>query len=299
MCLQEFQNIPTLIGVDDYLATCNRPHVNAYTLHLIALVAIGLTTGLSAQKTSSIQSAARPFGLDIAGKVMLASSDTASRTFQKTTLPELLQLSELNLAEYKKLGSNATNANFLNPSKLQLGADTMARAYFVGEGADYSNSLGISTTESGPDSKDAELIFPNASTPDADRKGKYTRSKSQPLLPGDFVDLGTFKKGTFLDFFLIADGANGGEDFFTTNKSANSDGLAHAVSFVPNGSPYLIIGFEDIWGGGDGDYNDLIFAVFVGESNAKYFASLGNPEPTLAAGSLLALGMIFGRKRRN
>ncbi len=56
-----------------------------------------------------------------------------------------------------------------------------------------------------------------------------TRTSSEPLLPGDFVDLGTFGAGT------------------------QPDGINHVVAFasVQLGSPYLLIGFEDLLGGGD------------------------------------------------
>jgi hypothetical protein len=142
-----------------------------------------------------------------------------------------------------------------------------------------------------PLAADAKLIFPDASS------GWY-RSSDEPLQAGDFVDLGTFSAGTLLDFFLIADGTYGGTDVFSTTTSFNQDGLVHAVSLAPNGSPYLIISFEDLWGGGDMDYNDLVFAVFLGQDNVSKFKSLGAPEPSLAAGSLIALAAIFGRKRR-
>jgi len=49
------------------------------------------------------------------------------------------------------------------------------------------------------------------------------------------------------------------------------------VAFALADSPYLLIGFEDMYNGGDLDYNDLLFAVDIGEANV---ASLpGVPEP--------------------
>jgi hypothetical protein len=117
-----------------------------------------------------------------------------------------------------------------------------------------------------------------------------TRSTSAPLLPGDFVNLGTIEGGSKLNFFLIANGANGGGRVYSTDISTNPDGLNHVVAFtyaLP-GSPYLIIGFEDLFGGGDKDFNDLIFAVDIGMANIA--ALTGTPEPAL----LLTLGSMVG-----
>lgn len=266
---------------------------------LLLFTFLGFSMGASAQTASPVQSAARPYNLDIAGLVQVAGSDAASLAFQKDALPGMLKLADKNLREYQTLSGKAISALALDPSKLKLSFDTAARVYFVGEGAGFRNTLGYSTTGQGPLSKDAELIFPNASSPTGyGGSGGQVRNSNDPLLPGDFVDLGTFKKGTLLEFFIVADGANKGKDYFSTNLSLNKDGIVHAVSLAPDGSPYLIISFEDMKGGGDRDYNDLVFAVFLGKENLKNFTGLGAPEPSLAAGSLLALATVFGRKRR-
>jgi hypothetical protein len=266
---------------------------------LVPITLIGLSLGLLAQTESPVQSAARPYKLDIVDEVQVAGSDEASKIFQAEVLPGMLKLVNTNLNEYQKLSNKLISALAVDPSKLALTNDTAARVYFLGEGAGNRNTLGFSTMDDGPLSKDAELIFPDASSSAGfNGSGKAYRSKTEPLLPGDFVDLGKFEKGTILDFFLIANGAVGGKDFFSTNQSLNKDGLVHAVSLAPEGSPYLIISFEDISGGGDRDYNDLVFAVYLGKENIANLAALGAPEPSLAAGALLTLGAVFGRKRR-
>jgi hypothetical protein len=40
------------------------------------------------------------------------------------------------------------------------------------------------------------------------------------------------------------------------------------IAFFPDNSQYIIIGFEDLYGGGDMDCNDLMFVVDVGVNNA-------------------------------
>ncbi len=267
------------------------------TQHLLAPLAwLGLAISAIAQVDSPVQSAARPYKLDIVDKVQVAASDDASKAFQTNVLPAMLKLVNKNLGEYKTINSKLAASISVDPSKLVLSFDSTARVYFLGEGAAYLNTLGISTTGGGPLSEDAALIFPNASSPvGLAGSGKLIRTSNEPLLPGDFVDLGAFKAGTALDFFLIANGATGGKDFFSTTTSLNMDGLVHAVSLAENGSAYLVIGFEDIKGGGDRDYNDLVFAVEIGKANV---AGLGAPEPSLAVGALLGGMAFFGFSRR-
>lgn len=267
------------------------------TQHLLPPLAwLGLAISAIAQVGSPVQSAARPYGLDIVDKVQIAGSDEASKAFQTSVLPGMLKLVDKNLGEYQTISETIAASISVDPSRLVLRNDSTARVYFLGEGAGYLNTLGISTTGGGPLSKDAALIFPNASSPTGYYgSGKLIRTDEEPLLPGDFVDLGTFKAGTALDFFLIANGAIGGDEFFSTTTSLNSDGIVHAVSLAENGSAYLVIGFEDLRGGGDRDYNDLVFAVEIGKANV---ASLGAPEPSLAVGALLGGVAFFGFSRR-
>lgn len=264
-----------------------------------AIILIRLPVAAVAQQDSPVQSAARPYNLDITSPVRVAASDTASRIFQNEVLPGMLDLVNRNLGEYRTKSDNELSAISLDPSKLVLNFDATARVYFLGEGAGNRNSLGISTTGNGPLGADAALIFPDASSPAGYAgSGSLIRTSREPLLAGDFVDLGSFKAGTALDFFLIANGAIGGSETFSTNISLNKDGVIHAVSLAPNGSAYLIIGFEDLRGGGDKDYNDLVFAVEIGKNNVSNLAGLGAPEPSLATGSLLAAATLLGFNRR-
>jgi hypothetical protein len=173
----------------------------------------------------------------------------------------------------------------LDPSQLTVATKSDVRVYFVGEGASYHNSLGFNTQGGAISASGSQLIFPDVSTPD---NGK--RSNQEPLLPGDFVQLGNFNAGTKLDFFLIADGANGGTNVFSTNSSLNKDGINHVVSyaFAVPGSSYLLLSFEDMYGGGDRDYEDAIFAVDFGAANVQnLIASV--PEP-----GVISLLCVFG-----
>jgi hypothetical protein len=251
----------------------------------------------SAGEKSPVQSSARPFKLDIVAPVMAAGSDDRSAAFQKEALPELNKFLQESLKE--KVAVNDSRL-LLDPSKLKLQEKSDVRVYFIGEGAAFSNSLGFNTSGTGVSEGDPQLIFPNASStvssydPAKDPK----RTSSAPLLPGDFVNLGRMDAGTILDFFLIANGASGGSNVFSTDQSANKDGINHVVAFAyaMANSPFLIIGFEDIWGGGDRDFNDLLFAVDIGATNIRNLTA--TPEPAMATTLLGLLGLAFQRRTR-
>ncbi|MCP5522491.1 MAG: DUF4114 domain-containing protein [Verrucomicrobiales bacterium] len=238
-----------------------------------------------------------PFGLDLVAPVNLAGSDDASASFQQNVLPAVTDFLNTQLSESQSVDASAM---LLDPTRLELQTASDVRVYFIGEGAGYHNTLGFTTDGSGSVTSDtAALIFPDASSSVStyDPASTPLRTTSAPLLPGDFVDLGTLDAGTLLDFFLIANGASGGSNVYSTETSLNPDGINHVVAFsyaIPD-SPYLIIGFEDLYGGGDKDYNDLLFAVDIGAANIK--ALTANSEPAF----LFILGgfgaFVWSRRR--
>ena len=149
--------------------------------------------------------------------------------------------------------------------------------------------------------KDGRLIFPDASSPLSlfDPSAEAARSRTAPLLPGDFVDLGRFDAGTQLDFFLIANGAAGGTTTFSTQTALNADGIDHVVAFAYGlkDSPYILLGFEDLYGGGDQDYNDLLFAVDIGRMNLTALTATPEPSTYLVLGCLIPFGYYLKRRR--
>jgi Domain of unknown function (DUF4114) len=265
--------------------------------------------GSSGGTVSPVQAKADPYGLKKAGQVMEAGSTSASKSFDATELPAAVQFVHQNLPE----GQNNTGSKafMIDPSKIVLQSQTAVTATFVNEGAGYHNSIGVDVVQAGDSqpkswwdevtAPTSKLIFPDASsTVGFDAAGKAgTRTASEPLLPGDFVNLGTYKAGTALDFFLIANGANGGGTVVSANSSLNNDGFnKHVAAFVvPNAnSPYVFLSFEDLWGGGDKDINDVIVAVNVGAKNVK--ALLATPEPRmwLTLGSFLVFA-VWAKRR--
>ena len=285
----------------------------------VAGIVIGFATvaTVSAQTggvVSPVQSAADPYGLTIAGPVMQAGSDASSKNFDQKVLPSLTKFIQSALPETKN--NTASTAFEIDPNKLVLSSKTAVRAYFVSEGAAYHNSIGVDITTPANDPKSSwdevtsassKLIFPDASSTEGGfASGAYgTRTATEPVLPGDFVNLGTFDKGAKLDFFLMANGANQAwSSVFSSTESINPDGFhQHVAGFTPKlfavpqlNSPYVFLSFEDLWGGGDKDINDTIIAVNIGAANVK--ALLATPEPAtwLTLGSFL--GVAIWAKRR-
>jgi hypothetical protein len=149
------------------------------------------------------------------------------------------------------------------------------RIYFAGSNAAFNSVLFLASPGAvqGP-------FFPNHST-----------------APGSMISLGTFAPGTVLIFRL--DVLSTGNQFFTGPASLNPDNLVHAgyAPFLADGTipeSGLLVGFEDVFGGGDRDYDDHQF-VFTNVSPAAPV-----PEPAtliLLSTGLAGIGAAM-RKRR-
>ncbi|PKN82774.1 MAG: hypothetical protein CVU47_01710 [Chloroflexi bacterium HGW-Chloroflexi-9] len=73
------------------------------------------------------------------------------------------------------------------------------------------------------------------------------------------VTVGFYAAGTTLDFGIKVQQT--GYTFVTGTASANPDNLVHAQINAGSGSVLYVVGFEDVYGGGDQDYNDVVFQV--------------------------------------
>lgn len=106
------------------------------------------------------------------------------------------------------------------------------------------------------------------------------------------VDLGTFKRGTTIQFGID----NGQGDFFRTGgKSANVDKVDHTkVSKLADGG--VRVGFEDLRGGGGRDFNDAI----IGAARRATGTGTHDPTPgTSSAAYRTARSVRCGRSRRS
>lgn len=120
------------------------------------------------------------------------------------------------------------------------------------------------------------------------RSGAIFINKTTPI--DSIFDLGVFPTGTPLVFDIYVH--NTGHTFFTGPAGSNPDLVPHAyIDFFPNGNAN--IGFEDLWSGGDSDYNDLRFSL----TNVSSIQRADLPEPS-TWGLLLAGMAILGWSSR-
>ncbi|MFH7242287.1 MAG: DUF4114 domain-containing protein [Spirulina sp.] len=173
---------------------------------------------------------------------------------------------------------NALSSEFLGRYQLDAsklfwnGADPV-EVYFINEGAGYRNQLVYSATDGEGNPVRSEMIFNDVSSPNS-----ILSNSNGPLALGQGVSLGSFSGPTQLNFSIISDGFNLAKPKANAtasqiakyeqevarrtlggNPTQNVDGLQHIVAFQHN--DWVILGFEDIIGGGDLDYNDVVFAV--------------------------------------
>lgn len=96
---------------------------------------------------------------------------------------------------------------------------------------------------------------------------------------GTALNLGTFEPGTELVFKLLVQQT--GDAFFTGAADRNFDGQVHAS--IENVAGQVMVGFEDLRGGGDRDYNDLVFAFTNVNPSSQPVATTGAPGETPGA----------------
>jgi hypothetical protein len=228
---------------------------------------------------------------------MRRRSDGASRHFAKNELKDFAKNELKGWSNYLDGSLSNTSAVestglvSIDPSQINFATGHNVRAYFVGEDAGYSNSLGFQTNDN---SDSMQLLFPDASSP---LNGKRRREDT-PVVAGDFVEMGEVSSGTHLDFFLIANGANNGTDTWWTDQGGNSDKFSHVVVYAQPDSPYILLGFEDLKNGGDKDYNEVLIAFDIGKENVQ--ALIGGPEPTSWAilGTTAVTAAALRRRRK-
>ncbi|GAA6624114.1 DUF4114 domain-containing protein [Scytonema sp. NUACC26] len=90
---------------------------------------------------------------------------------------------------------------------------------------------------------------------------------------------------------------NGVEGVWSLNQALNPDGLQHVMAYYYK--DFLVFGFEDLWGGGDKDYNDTVFAIDIGKKNARSVANVPEPSTAVAVLGISALGFLKTRRRRS
>lgn len=160
---------------------------------------------------------------------------------------------------------NAMAAATLYDGAFTVGSTGAVEATFLGHTAAYSNDLYFST-----DNISWSFIFNNHATP-----------------WGQTVSLGSFDAGTELFFKIHVN--NTATTFYSGAASNNPDGLVHVVAETTGLDTY--VGFEDLYGGGDMDYDDVRYSF-------RNVAAVPVPEPETYALMLGGLGVAALAARR-
>lgn len=231
------------------------------------MLSVCLATRASAQTLSPIQATQRPLGLPLIGPVYMAASDSQSKAYavNQNTYTNYITTNLKEGVAFTGIGLNQ-----LDPQRLYFLFDYAPRVYFIYGYAGYIDGMGatIATLSQPTSSKLTGNTF--TIFPDAHWNGSKTRSATYPVLPGDFVQLPIVKAGQQLAFFAYSNESSAGNpsDVFYNGKSNNADTFQHMIAFFPDNSQYIIIGFEDMYNGGDQDCNDIMCVVDIGPQNA-------------------------------
>lgn len=193
-------------------------------------------------------------------------------------------------------------------NKFRITEDVRATVTFNGETAGYKNTVGFYKIGEDGTISDVQILFANASERGSggnlvadkssvdvkleagDQLGffilpnAYSKSSNQSVLsdrkatyefvnadgePGNISDAG--------DLVLVATTKKGGSTkvetqygtkSFHTYSALNSDGINHATGVVTVKDGVVRIGFEDLLNGGDNDFDDSIFTIDIGLTNA-------------------------------
>lgn len=259
-------------------------HRLAAGLAATAALSIGMVAAAPAQAQLSAASLtpeelANDLGFDNLKDLNLLEQSDSLKELKKLINNEASALSQSFLDQYK-----------LDTSKLFWNGVDPVEVYFINEGAGYRNQLFFTAQDLDGNQTGGGMIFADVSSPFS----KLPNSDG-PLVLGQGVNLGGFLGATQLDFMLQSNGFNGGKTMLSTDAAANPGGLQHVVAFQQN--DWTILGFEDIVGGGDLDYNDVIFAVRGIQAGAPPAADV--PEPSALLGMLvLGVGGFITLRRR-
>ncbi len=137
--------------------------------------------------------------------------------------------------------------------------------FYVGEDAGYNNVIGIYTIdENGDPTNNVEVLIDNqhllelgthlATVTECETKGMFIIANGADKIDENSVI--TFDNSSILPVILV-DGQPISNPVYHNNPYFNYDGTDHFV-FTPDGSGGSYIFVEDLPGGGDNDYNDIV-----------------------------------------
>ena len=193
-------------------------------------------------------------------------------------------------------------------SKLVIAEDAKATVTFEGESAGYKNAIGVYKIAADGTITGVQILFANASLKGSggdlvggessvDLGLKAGEKLGFFVVPNGFAQKGMDKllgdtDGSFKfvdsqgnpananngsDLRLVHVSANGretdiksqyGTNVFHSDASLNADGKEHVKGTIDVANGELRLGFEDLWNGGDKDYDDSVLTIKLGETNA-------------------------------
>lgn len=192
---------------------------------------------------------------------------------------------------------------------LKISEDYAGSVTFLGESAGYKNILGVYKIAEDGSIYDVEILFDNASLRgsggdliggessvgldlgDGDELGffivadGYSQRGVPALLDQDGANFKMIDadgnianangEGPVQLIHIDEDGKESaissanGRNLFHSRQNLNQDGLSHVVAEVNTANGTIKIGFEDLWNGGDKDFDDSVFLIQVGQTNSR------------------------------
>ena len=172
--------------------------------------------------------------------------------------------------------------------------------FFINEGAGYRNKFGYSTNAPTASGNHNLVNFWNTEVTtiwnDVSSRNSILRNWNGPLALGQGYKIGDVAAGDRVNFFL----RNPKSQVFdsgSADQTKNGDGLQHVTTYQYE--DYLVLAYEDLYWGGDKDYNDVVIAV-RGLTDTTQAADIPEPTGVLGLLGLGAVGVVTqGQKRRN
>ena len=233
---------------------------------------------------------------DVTDQIALASD--ANIALQQATEELFDHLNEIE-------GVDPEDLTGIDMSDVSLPNEHSVSVTFQGEGAGYQNSLGFYKIDADGNITDVEFVWENASAQGSGGDLEPGASTVDLDLDagesfGFFIVGNGNNQNNYSEFgdghleFRDGDGGAGvdssnpqlvfvrddgtvievnGNVYHTAGMgdqtSLNADGEQHAVTGLNTVTGTLMIGFEDLFGGGDSDFNDLMISVDIGADNAR------------------------------
>jgi serralysin len=213
-------------------------------------------------------------------------------------------------------GDSKSKTTAPKPMGFGVTEDVTAKVTFITESAGYLNTLGMYVVEADGTLSNVQLLFANASlkgsggnltsgvssvmstlkagqtigffvAPDAFSKspGALSATGGRYELRDSSGKVAKVSDGGDIALYHVSDSGlativntAGGSTLFFTNQALNADGLGHTRVTTDPATGVVKIGFEDLLGGGDRDFDDVVFTINVGRTNAAAFTPIDPPK---------------------